>query len=176
MSCEITQKRGKMKYKESLTSPLGYMRAITSDSGICRLVWQQHPFTDADNSNSVSRETISQLNAYLSGTLTRFTIPFDFSFISPALAGWLEVMQTIGYGELCSYADFAERWGNRNAARAAGGACQRNPIPIIIPCHRVVKSDGSYDNYSGGADTHPRDPENVRRKQWLIEMEAHNSR
>jgi len=161
-----------MKYKNSLSTPLGYMRAITSDDGICRLVWQQHPFKDPDNPNHVSRETISELEAYFSGTLTQFSIPYDFSFISLALASWLKVMQTIPYGETCSYADFAERWGNRKAARAAGGACQRNPIPILIPCHRIVKSDGSYDNYSGGADTHPRDPENVKRKQCLIELEA----
>ena len=161
-----------MKYKHTISTPLGFMRAVTTDDGLCRLLWQQQPFNDADSPDLVSRETTSQLDAYLAGRLTEFAVPFDFSFISAALAGWLQIMQTIPYGNTCSYADYAEMWGNRKAARAAGGACQRNPIPIIIPCHRVVKSDGSYDNYSGGADTHPRDRENIKRKQWLIDMEA----
>lgn len=161
-----------MKYKHTISTPLGFMRAVTTDDGLCRLLWQQQPFNDADSPNRISRETTSQLDAYLAGRLTEFAVPFDFSFISAALAGWLQIMQTIPYGNTCSYADYAEMWGNRKAARAAGGACQRNPIPIIIPCHRVVKSDGSYDNYSGGADTHPRDIENIKRKQWLIYMEA----
>ena len=161
-----------MKYKHTISTPLGFMRAVTTDGGLCRLLWQQQPFNDSDSPDHVSRETTSQLDAYLAGRLTEFAVPFDFSFISAALAGWLQIMQTIPYGNTCSYADYAEMWGNRKAARAAGGACQRNPIPIIIPCHRVVKSDGSYDNYSGGADTHPRDIENIKRKQWLIDMEA----
>ena len=168
-----------MTYSSITHTPLGYMRAITTDIGVCRLDWQQTPFTiqpdQIDNQqNDVSRETISQLNAYLVGKRTKFTLPLDLSNIAPTLQKWLLVLNDVPYGETISYADFADLWGNRKAARAAGGACQRNPLPIIVPCHRVLKGDGSYDNYSGGDNKNPRHPDNVYRKQWLIELEAQN--
>ena len=161
-------------YQLSTTTRLGYMRAISSGSGLKLLEWQQTPFDKPDMPDHVSRETISQLKAYLDGQLEQFSIPLDLALISTKLKGWLITLQTIPYGQTVTYADFAEKWGNRKAARAAGDACRRNPIPIIIPCHRVIKSDGSFDNYSGGDNTHPSDPENIKRKQWLIQMETTN--
>ncbi len=159
-------------YFTTLTTPLGYMRAHSTGTALFRLDWQQTPFVDADRADDVSRETISELEGYMNGKIRTFTIPIDLSALSTSLQLWLQAMQKIPYGRTVSYAEFAALWGNRKAARAAGDACRRNPIPIIIPCHRVVKADGSYDNYSGGAKTHPRDPENIKRKQWLIEKEA----
>ena len=170
-----------MPYSSIIHTPLGYMRAVATNLGLARLDWQQMPFTlypvtksddQIDNlQNDVSRETIHQLDAYLAGKLSEFTLPLDLSEISTPLQTWLEILGSLSYGTTISYADYAEKWGNRGAARAAGGACQRNPIPIIIPCHRVLKADGSYDNYSGGDNKNPRHPNNIYRKQWLIEME-----
>lgn len=165
-----------MLYASIIHTPLGYMRAVATDTGLTRLEWQQMPFTlppdQADTlQNDVSRETIHQIDAYLAGKLSDFTLSLDLSELSKPLQKWLEILGTIPYGTTISYADYAEKWGNRGAARAAGGACQRNPIPIIIPCHRVLKADGSYDNYSGGDNKNPRHPSNIYRKQWLIEME-----
>lgn len=169
-----------MLYSSIIHTPLGYMRAVATDAGLARLDWQQTPFIPyprrEDNlQNDVSRETIHQLDAYLAGRMSNFTLPLDLSDVSTPLQKWLEILSSIPYGTTISYADFAEKWGNRKAARAAGGACQRNPIPIIIPCHRVLKADGSYDNYSGGDNKNPRHPNNVYRKQWLIEMEKKSS-
>ena len=169
-----------MLYSSIIHTPLGYMRAVATDAGLARLDWQQTPFIPyprrEDNlQNDVSRETIHQLDAYLAGRMSNFTLPLDLSDVSTPLQKWLEILSSISYGTTISYADFAEKWGNRKAARAAGGACQRNPIPIIIPCHRVLKADGSYDNYSGGDNKNPRHPNNVFRKQWLIEMEKKSS-
>ena len=180
-----------MLYASIIHTPLGYMRAVATQTGLARLEWQQTPFTvppiqqgkgqkdRAQNidsktgslQNDVSRETIHQLDAYLAGRLSEFTISLDLSEISTPLQKWLNILRSVPYGTTISYADYAEKWGNRGAARAAGGACQRNPIPIIIPCHRVLKADGSYDNYSGGDNKNPRHPNNIYRKQWLIEIE-----
>ena len=155
---------------------LGYMRALCSARGLTRLVWQQQPFDDSDSQESdVSRETITQLSAYLAGQLTAFTIPLDLSSRSTAAQRWLAIMASVPYGQTISYADFAALWGNRNASRAAGFACQQNPIPIILHCHRIVESSGGYANFSVGDSAHPRDPDNIKRKQWLIYMEALNS-
>ena len=170
-----------MAYSSITHTPLGYMRAVATDSGVCRMDWQQTPFTiQSDHikpeENDVSRETISQLNAYLAAERKDFTIPLDLSAIASPFQKWLLVLKDVPYGDTISYADFAERWGNRKAARAAGSACQRNPLPIIIPCHRILKSDRSYDNYSGGNNKNPHHPYNIYIKQWLIELEARNQK
>ena len=184
-----------MLYASIIHTPLGYMRAMATQTGLARLEWQQTPFTvpyiqqgkdqkdrgqnidsRADSlQNDVSRETIHQLDAYLTGRLSEFNISLDLSEISTPLQKWLNILRSVPYGTTISYADYAEKWGKRGAARAAGGACQRNPIPIIIPCHRVLKTDGSYDNYSGGDNKNPRHPNNIYRRQWLIEMERKSS-
>jgi methylated-DNA-[protein]-cysteine S-methyltransferase len=168
-----------MAYSSITHTPLGYMRAVATDRGVCRMDWQQTPFTiqsDHINAeeNDVSRETVSQLNAYLAAERKNFTIPLDLSAIASPFQKWLLVLKDVPYGDTISYADFAERWGNRKAARAAGSACQRNPLPIIVPCHRILKSDRSYDNYSGGTNKNPHHPDNIYIKQWLIELEARN--
>jgi methylated-DNA-[protein]-cysteine S-methyltransferase len=170
-----------MAYSSVTHTPLGYMRAVATDSGVCRMDWQQSPFTIQSNhikaeENDVSRETISQLNAYLAAERKIFTIPLDLSAIASPFQKWLLVLKDVPYGDTISYADFAERWGNRKAARAAGSACRRNPLPIIVPCHRILKSDWSYDNYSGGNNKNPHHPDNIYIKQYLIEFEAQNQK
>jgi len=155
----------------TICTELGYMRACTSENGLYRLDWQQTPFTDPDQDNIVSRETIDQLQAYLAGALKFFSVPIDLSGYSPALQNWLNILCSVNYGQVISYADYAERWGNRKASRAAGSACQRNPIPIIIPCHRIVTGTGGYENYSGGDRTKPKTIENINRKTHLIKLE-----
>ncbi len=162
-------------FTSSITTPLGHMRACVSPSGLFALDWQQTPFLQPDHETDVSRETVRQLQLYLSGALKVFSVPLDLSNQSPAFQKWLDVLAGIPYGQTVTYKDFARQWGNEKAARAAGQACQRNPLPIILPCHRVVQADGGFDNYSGGDKTTPRDPSNVKRKQWLIDLEARHS-
>ena len=148
------------------------MRACSNDTGLYRLDWQQQPFIRADQENDVSRETIRQIKCYLKSQLSSFTVPLDLSCYSPALVKWLSVLATVPFGNVITYKEFAKRWGNIKAARAAGQACKRNPLPIILPCHRIVQADGKFDNYSGGDKTNPRDPNNISRKQWLIDLES----
>ena len=159
-------------YTSTFLSPLGYMRACSNDTGLYRLDWQQKPFMSVDQENDVSRETIKQIKHYFNGQLSVFKVPLDLTSYSPALVKWLSVLATVPFGDVITYKQFAQRWGNIKAARAAGQACRRNPLPIILPCHRIIQADGKFDNYSGGDKTNPRDPNNIDRKQWLIDLES----
>ena len=152
--------------------PLGYMRACSNDTGLYRLDWQQKPFMGLDQENDVSRETIRQIKYYFNRQLLDFKVPLDLSSYSPALIKWLSVLATVPFGDVITYKEFAQRWGNIKASRAAGQACRRNPLPIIVPCHRIVQADGKFDNYSGGDKTNPKNPDNINRKQWLINLES----
>ena len=159
-------------YTSSFLSPLGYMRARSNDAGLYALDWQQHPFLEADQENHISRETIRQIKHYLNNQLSDFTVPLDLSGNSSAFVKWLSVLAAVPFGHVITYKEFARRWGNIKAARAAGQACRNNPLPIILPCHRIVRTDGKFDNYSGGDRANPTNPENIKRKQWLIELES----
>ena len=159
-------------YTSSFHSPLGYMRACSNDTGLYRLDWQQKPFIGTEQENDVSRETIKQIKHYFNRQLSDFTVPLDLSSHSPALVKWLFVLATVPFGNVITYKEFAKRWGNIRAARAAGQACRRNPLPIILPCHRIVQTDGKLNNYSGGDKKNPRDPSNIARKQSLIGLES----
>ena len=159
-------------YTSLFHSPLGYIRACSNDTGLYRLEWQQKPFMSTGQQNEVSRETIRQIKHYFNRQLSDFTVPLDLSSYSPALVKWLSVLATVPFGVVITYKQFAHRWGNIKAARAAGQACRRNPFPIIVPCHRIVQAGGKFDNYSGGDKTNPKDPNNIKRKQWLISLES----
>ena len=159
-------------YTSSFHSPLGYMRACSNEIGLYRLDWQQIPFIKADQENDVSRETIRQVKHYFNSQLSDFRVPLDLSSHSPALVKWFTVLATVSFGDVITYKELAQKWGNVKAARAAGQACRRNPLPIILPCHRIVQTKGKFDNYSGGDKTNPRDPKNIYRKQWLINFES----
>ena len=159
-------------YTSSFHSPLGHMRACSNDTGLYRLDWQQKPFMKTDQENDISRETIKQIQHYLNGQLSDFKVPLELSSYSPALVKWLSVLATVPFGDIITYKEFAQKWGNVKAARAAGQACKRNPLPIILPCHRIVQADGKFDNYSGRDKTNPREPNNIIIKQWLINLES----
>ena len=126
----------------------------------------------ADQENDISRETIRQIKHYFDSQLSDFSVPLDLSSYSPALVKWLSVLATVPFGDVITYKEFAQKWGNIKAARAAGQACRRNPLPVILPCHRIVQANSKFDNYSGGDKTNPRDPKNIIRKQWLINFES----
>ncbi|MFQ5585874.1 MAG: methylated-DNA--[protein]-cysteine S-methyltransferase [Thermodesulfobacteriota bacterium] len=97
----------------------------------------------------VLKEAAGALKGYFSGSPEPFTLPLVPSSTPFQRSVWSLIM-TIPYGETRSYRWVAERLGMRGGARAVGGACGSNPIPIIIPCHRVIASDGAIGGYSGG--------------------------
>jgi len=98
------------------------------------------------------KETSGQLRENLAGKRYTFDIPLSPSGTEFMLRVWKE-LQAIPYGKTRTYREVAERTGNARASRAVGNACNRNPIPILIPCHRVVGSDGKLTGYRGGLET-----------------------
>ena len=160
---------------EFLKTRIGYVLPITSSVGLKELKCQQTPFSknlDFLSSNSeVSRETIKQINYYFSGNLKKFSVPLDLSDWSEQMRKWFYTLNQIPYGMIVSYRELAYKWGNENASRAAGQACRKNPIPIIIPCHRVVSNDDKIKNYSMGNRTNSKLKQNIAKKHLLINLE-----
>jgi methylated-DNA-[protein]-cysteine S-methyltransferase len=107
------------------------------------------------------RQAREELAEYLSGARTFFTVPVDLSQVSQFDQSALEVAARIPYGEVRSYKWIAERLGRPDAARAVGSAMAGNPVPIIVPCHRVVRTDGGLGGYSFG----------LARKEALLSLE-----
>jgi methylated-DNA-[protein]-cysteine S-methyltransferase len=105
---------------------------------------------------------VSELTAYFAGALTRFTVPVRMVGGSEfERAVWAEIAK-IPYGEMLTYGEIAAALGDPGAARAVGTACNHNPVPVIVPCHRVVGAGGKMVGFGGGID----------RKRRLLELEA----
>jgi methylated-DNA-[protein]-cysteine S-methyltransferase len=110
----------------------------------------------------------TQIGQYLEGRLRIFRLPIDWSTIpSPFQRAVLKAVLAIPYGQTRTYAEIARRVGHPSAPRAVGRANATNPMPLVIPCHRVIGSDGDLRGYGGAGG--------VRTKAWLIEMEASDS-
>lgn len=103
-------------------------------------------------SESAFHEVLRELRAYFRGELKRFSVPLILNGTEFQVRVWRE-LQNIPYGETISYRELAERIGNPRAVRAVGLANGANPIPIIVPCHRVIGSNGNLTGFGGGLDT-----------------------
>jgi methylated-DNA-[protein]-cysteine S-methyltransferase len=99
--------------------------------------------------NPVLRQAADQLGAYFAGTLRRFDLPLDLRGTSFQKRVWSELLR-IPFGETRSYGELARVVGNPNASRAVGAANGRNPVAIVVPCHRVIGSDGGLVGFGGG--------------------------
>lgn len=102
-----------------------------------------------DHESDVISETVAQINEYFNGSRKYFDVPINIDVSDFRQEVLLSIME-IPYGETRTYAQIAKAAGSPNAFRAVGTACAENPVPIIIPCHRVVPSSGGLGNYSGG--------------------------
>jgi methylated-DNA-[protein]-cysteine S-methyltransferase len=96
--------------------------------------------------------TARELDEYFAGTRRAFDVPLDRRLSSGFRAAVLAHLAEIGYGHTESYAQVAAAAGNARAVRAVGSACATNPLPVVVPCHRVVRSDGSWGGYVGGPE------------------------
>lgn len=161
-----------MRYFTSLKTDFGWFRPISNGQSLIRLDWNQTGWGDSDDPDNVSRETTIQLEAFFAGRLRLFDLPLAPTGKSAAGTKWLEVMARIPYGTVLTYGEFAALAGSPGAARAAGSACASNPIPIIYPCHRVVRADGNLGNYGGGSNNYPTHPDNLARKRHLLKLEV----
>lgn len=106
----------------------------------------------ADSNQAVLLNVIAQLDEYFQGVRTQFDIPLDVSFGTPFEQLVWRALQQIPYGQTISYATLASNIGKPTAFRAVANANGKNPISIIIPCHRVIASDGRLGGYTGGVD------------------------
>ena len=93
-----------------------------------------------------------QLDEYFAGARTSFDVPLDWRLSAGFRSTVLHHLPEIAYGHTASYAAVAQLAGNPKAARAVGSACATNPLPVVVPCHRVVRSDGAMGGYLGGTD------------------------
>ncbi|WP_345322255.1 methylated-DNA--[protein]-cysteine S-methyltransferase [Candidatus Villigracilis proximus] len=105
-----------------------------------------------------------ELGEYLKGKRRDFTIAIDWSTLKPFQLKALKAVYAIPYGETRTYADIAMQIGHPNAYRAVGSANATNPMPLVIPCHRVIGADGKLHGYGGG--------DGLPTKEWLLKMEG----
>jgi len=138
-----------------IPSPVGPL-LLGADADNLRLVWFSTPrhaiprdVILEPGDNAVLRETERQLEAYFTGALDTFDLPLDPMGTGFQREVW-SMLSQIPYGRTWSYRDVAQRIGKPQAVRAVGAANGRNPIPIIVPCHRVIGADGSLTGFGGG--------------------------
>jgi methylated-DNA-[protein]-cysteine S-methyltransferase len=150
----LVSKKVKNVWYAHYESPLGAMLLAADENGLRMISFAQgsraqRPRPDWHEDNAPFAETIRQLRAYFGGKLKNFDVPLSLEGSDFQLRVW-QLLRAIPYGETISYGQLACRVGNPKAARAVGLANGSNPIPIIIPCHRVIGSNGSLVGYGGG--------------------------
>ena len=150
-------------------SPVGALTLVATGSALTGLYLENHrhapgpaAFGDrADHADPVLGAAAGQLAAYFAGERTRFDLP-----LAPAGTPFQQTVWTaltdVGYGQTVTYGQLAARLGHPAASRAVGLANGRNPISIVVPCHRVIGADGSLTGYGGG----------LERKRFLLDLEA----
>ncbi len=155
---------GTVRWHAFLT-PFGRMYVAATDRGLVRLSWQQPEDDDfvewlqeALPGRPVVRdpeglaEVERQLREYFAGERDRFDLPVDLSAVGEFDRRVLEAARRVSFGQVVPYAELARRIGRPKAARAVGGALGRNPVAIVVPCHRVVRKDGGLGGYGGGVE------------------------
>jgi methylated-DNA-[protein]-cysteine S-methyltransferase len=147
----------------SLATPIGRVLVAATDRGLVRVSFRR---SEASFVAEIARglglapvrapektaEAVSQLRAYFAGTRRRFELPVDLDRLSPFHRRVLQATARVPAGRLVSYGEIARRIGRPGGSRAVGQALGRNPLPIVIPCHRVVASGGRIGGYTGGLD------------------------
>lgn len=145
-------------------SPLGPLSVTTSGAGLRRIDLGLAGAGAGPAGGGVDRGVADALDAYFAGDLEAVdALPVDLEGRSPFATRVLVALRAVGPGELTTYGRLAQVAGHAGAARAVGRAMAANPLPIVIPCHRVVAGDGSIGGYSGGLEV----------KRWLLGHEGH---
>ena len=163
----------------SVATPVGELSVVASRHGVRRVVWPGEscsgsllagpslsptdpavPLAECAPAE-ILRAAAAQLREYFAGVRTVFDLPLDPPGTPFQKSAW-EILRTIPFGQTMTYGEQARRLGGANKARAVGAANGRNPLPIIVPCHRVIGADGSLTGFAAG----------VERKAWLLRHEA----
>ena len=149
-----------------ITTPIGRLRLAGDEKGLRSISFENRfpPAAPAESPlrrEELFREAIVQLDAYFAGELRRFDLPLAPEGTPFQREVW-SALTAIPYGETVSYGELARRLGRPAASRAVGAANGQNPIPIVIPCHRVIGADGSLTGFGGG----------LAIKRRLLDLEA----
>ena len=142
-------------------SPVGKLKIEGDDRSISGIWLNAKGPPTPGRATGILAELESQLEAYFSGALKAFELPLAPKGTPFQLEVWA-ALQKIPYGTTCSYSDVAKRIGRADAVRAVGAANGQNPIPIVIPCHRVIGASGSLTGFGGG----------LPMKKWLLAHES----
>ena len=142
-----------------LASPIGLVEICANQDAIVSIYFVESQKQPA-NGNGICELAKRQLSDYFDGKLQSFDLPLDAQGTKFQQDVWRALAQ-IPYGETCSYADIAQRLHNPKAVRAVGAANGKNPISIVVPCHRVIGASGKLTGYAGG----------LERKSWLLTLE-----
>ena len=154
-------------YWTEIASPIGTLRLTADDDGLTGVYMEAHRYGPAEvgddwvADDAPFEEARRQLDAYFAGDLEEFDLSLHASGTPFQREVWA-ALRTIPYGEVRSYREIAEQIGRPTAARAVGMANGRNPVSIIVPCHRVVGASGDLTGYGGG----------IERKRALLDLEA----
>lgn len=151
----------------TMPSPVGPLVIFADDSGLRAVLWPGEGFDSfgldeahEDDTHPVLLETRRQLDEYFAGSRQTFDLPLAPQGTEFQHSAW-RVLRGIPFGATISYGEQARRLGDPNKARAVGAANGRNPIPIIVPCHRVIGATGHLTGFAAGVDT----------KAWLLDHE-----
>ena len=148
----------------TLDTPVGSLLLASTEQGLVRVAFdrEDHDLVLVALARSISPRILlsparldgvaRQLSEYFAGQRKTFDLPLDFRLSSGFRRSVLAHLPEIAYGQTESYAQVAAATGNPRAVRAVGSACATNPLPVVVPCHRVVRSDGSYGQYRGGEE------------------------
>jgi methylated-DNA-[protein]-cysteine S-methyltransferase len=152
--------------QRTLPSPLGPLRLVADDLALVGIYFPEHRPAPAHAGDDVARHPVldlaaRELDEYFAGRRRRFSLPLDPRGTAFQQEVW-RALAAIEFGARRSYADLARQIGQPTAVRAVGAANGRNPLSIVLPCHRVVASDGALTGYAGG----------LAAKQWLLAHEA----
>jgi methylated-DNA-[protein]-cysteine S-methyltransferase len=145
-----------------LESPIGGVGVEVVDDAVCRVTFAASGAPAAAEPSAVLADTLRQLREYFAGERTGFDLPRIVRQGSEFERAVWAAIADIPYGETTSYGAIAKAVGQPEAAQAVGTACNRNPLPIIVPCHRVIGADGKLVGFGGG----------LPRKRWLLSLEA----
>lgn len=154
-----------MHYFDGINTPIGRLHIVATDDAIVRIYFPNEKWNERFErlpEHKLIARTKQQLAEYFSGGRRKFDLPLAPSGTVFQRRVW-NALTKIPYGKTVTYAEEAKRLRKPSAVRAVGGANGHNPIPIIIPCHRVVQSGGGLGGYSGG----------VHRKKLLLKLEQH---
>jgi methylated-DNA-[protein]-cysteine S-methyltransferase len=154
-----------MLFQQSLMTPLGALQLEATESGLSAIRFPSRATkpVETPQTTPVLDHAIEELTAYFKSELTRFSVPLDWAGTPFQESVWVALTR-IPFGATVSYNEIAHAIGRPRSARPVGGAVGRNPLPIIVPCHRVMGSNGALTGFTGGLEF----------KVSLLTHEGHN--